>query len=299
MIYERGFCDMSQTYYTLPADSFGLTPQTNFQIVHYQQNDIESHTHTFFELVYILNGSAIHEHDDTTEVISAGDYFIIDIGSIHSYKAGENFSLYNFLFLPEFIDETLSTCTSFQELIRHGMYRYHKISLGLHTEHRLFHDTDGRVLQIMNLIYQEYQEQKLGYADICQSLIREIFIRMMRDTLEKEPYHQQISQQYPLPVQQSLHFFSEHFQESATITNFCKEYHYSREYICRLFKKQIGIAPIDYIRKLKMERACLLLSSSDLRINEVAEQCGYHDEKTFRSTFKKLLGITPTEYQKK
>ncbi len=288
---------MNNTFYTLQPDTFGLNQKTNFQILFYHQSDIEAHTHAFFELVYILSGSAVHSHDGTTQMLSAGDYFMIDIGSVHSYQAGEDFSLYNFLFLPEFLDETMVGCTSFKELIRHCMYRYNKISLGLDTENRLFHDTDGRILQIMELLNQECHEQKLGFSDICQNLVREILIRMMRNTLEEEPDQKLLSEQYPLPIQQALLYFSEHLSDSSPVSNFCDANHYSREYISRLFKKNIGITPVAYIRKKKMEHACLLLSTTPLKVSSIAEQCGYQDEKTFRTTFKTLLGITPTEYR--
>lgn len=288
---------MNRDFFTLQPDTFGLNQKSNFQMLFYHQSDIEAHTHAFFELVYILSGSAIHSHDDTTEILSTGDYFIIDIGSVHSYKAEDDFSLYNFLFLPEFLDETMVGCTSFKELIRHGMYRYNRISLGLNTERRLFHDADGRILQIMKLLYQECHEQKLGYADICQNLVREILIRMMRNTLEQEPDQKHLTEQYPLPIQQALRYFSEHLSDSSPVTNFCDENHYSREYISRLFKKNIGITPVEYIRKKKMEHACLLLSSTTLKVSHIAEQCGYQDEKTFRTTFKMLLGVTPSEYR--
>ena len=119
---------MNHDFFTLQPDTFGLNQKTNFQMLFYHQSDIEAHTHAFLELVYILSGSAVHSHDGMTQMLSAGDYFIIDIGSVHSYQAGEDFSLYNFLFLPEFLDETMVGCTSFKELIRHGMYRYNKIS---------------------------------------------------------------------------------------------------------------------------------------------------------------------------
>ena len=144
---------------------------------------------------------------------------------------------------------------------------------------------------------QEYHEQKLGFSDICQNLVREILIRMMRNTLEQEPDHKLLSEQYPLPIQQALHYFTEHLSDSSPITNFCNTNHYSREYISRLFKKNIGITPVEYLRKKKMEHACLLLSTTSLRISSIAEQCGYQDEKTFRTTFKTLLGITPSEYR--
>jgi len=48
-----------------------------------------------------------------------------------------------------------------------------------------------------------------------------------------------------------------------------------------------------------MSQAKLLLSKTDYRIYEVASEVGYKDERHFSSTFKKWIGITPTQFQKK
>ena len=55
------------------------------RMMHLHQRDRGMHNHTFFELVYILKGTATHWIGQESMPLRAGDYFIIDPGSAHSY----------------------------------------------------------------------------------------------------------------------------------------------------------------------------------------------------------------------
>lgn len=65
-----------------------------------------------------------------------------------------------------------------------------------------------------------------------------------------------------------------------------------------LFKQCVGISPYAYYVRLRMTNACSLLEDTHLRIQEVAEKCGYEDAMYFTQAFKKVVGLTPSEYRK-
>lgn len=65
-----------------------------------------------------------------------------------------------------------------------------------------------------------------------------------------------------------------------------------------LFKQCMGISPYAYYVRLRMENACGLLESTDLRIRDIAEKCGYEDALYFTQVFKKSIGLTPSQYRK-
>lgn len=68
--------------------------------------------------------------------------------------------------------------------------------------------------------------------------------------------------------------------------------------MCTLFKKFIGQTPIDYILKIRMERACSLLTNDNLSISEVSNSIGYSDQFVFSKQFKKSMGETPSAFRK-
>lgn len=65
-----------------------------------------------------------------------------------------------------------------------------------------------------------------------------------------------------------------------------------------VFKQYTGQNFVNYIRELRMNEAKRLLVETDMRVIEVSRQVGYEDEKHFTKTFKRLSGVSPTEYRK-
>ncbi len=65
-----------------------------------------------------------------------------------------------------------------------------------------------------------------------------------------------------------------------------------------LFKQYVGVSPYAYIVGLRMENACSLLEDTHLKIQNVAEKCGYEDALYFTQVFKKNVGLTPSAYRR-
>ena len=71
----------------------------------------------------------------------------------------------------------------------------------------------------------------------------------------------------------------------------------SEGHLSHLFKKETGLTVGSYLTRCRMQRAMALLREGKLRVYEVAEAVGYKDITYFSGTFKKLTGMSPTEYQ--
>ncbi|MNW09067.1 HTH-type transcriptional activator Btr [compost metagenome] len=72
----------------------------------------------------------------------------------------------------------------------------------------------------------------------------------------------------------------------------------SREYISRKFKQEFKENLSDYLGRIRIEKARLLLLNPNCKISQIAEQVGYQDEKYFSKVFKKWTGQTPGDYRK-
>ncbi len=74
-------------------------------------------------------------------------------------------------------------------------------------------------------------------------------------------------------------------------------FHY--DYLRKLFKKEIGVTPLEYMTRLRMKKACVLLTAqgaNDYSVAEIARLCGYDDALYFSRVFKKVYGVSPSGY---
>lgn len=73
----------------------------------------------------------------------------------------------------------------------------------------------------------------------------------------------------------------------------------SKPYLIKLFRHEFGFSPIQYINNKKVERAQLLLYTTNMTIKEVAYTLGFNDQNYFIRMFHKVEGVTPQEYRRK
>jgi AraC-like DNA-binding protein len=71
----------------------------------------------------------------------------------------------------------------------------------------------------------------------------------------------------------------------------------SPEHVCRIFHKEIGMSPLQYMTRLKIDAASQQLIRTNNTLEQIAEDLGYADQFHFSHTFKKYTGISPTNYR--
>lgn len=89
------------------------------------------------------------------------------------------------------------------------------------------------------------------------------------------------------------------YSKASTIEEIITDVPSSRRNLVRRFKLVTGITPIEYLQKTRIEAAKHLLEQSRHSIAEVMLESGYNDLKTFRSLFKRNVGMTPKDYREK
>ncbi len=87
-------------------------------------------------------------------------------------------------------------------------------------------------------------------------------------------------------------------EKSVTLESIAHEVYISPYYLSRMFKKIEGINFVEYLLNCRLERAKLLLSTTNETIVTIALRCGYNETNSFRRLFKKMTGVSPMEYRK-
>jgi transcriptional regulator GlxA family with amidase domain len=94
-------------------------------------------------------------------------------------------------------------------------------------------------------------------------------------------------------------FIESNFQERITVGELAEMVALSRRNLERRFKKATSNTVVEYIQRVKIESAKLSLESSHENVNEVMYKTGYTDTKAFRTTFKKITGLSPVQYRQR
>ena len=84
-----------------------------------------------------------------------------------------------------------------------------------------------------------------------------------------------------------------------TIDEFAEHLLLSRTIFYRKLKSIIGLTPVDFIREIRIKRSVQLIDSGAYNFSQVAYMTGFNDPKYFSKCFKKVMGITPSEYKEK
>lgn len=99
-------------------------------------------------------------------------------------------------------------------------------------------------------------------------------------------------------IAESLRFIGSHLGTSLHLDDLAKTVHLSPKHFARKFKAALGVAPMEYLRRARFERAQGLLIGSDESVGNIAAQCGFDDPAHFSRAFKKFAGFSPLEFRK-
>ena len=98
-------------------------------------------------------------------------------------------------------------------------------------------------------------------------------------------------------VDQAIHYMRENIENRMMMDEVLRYVGYSQSHFNTLFKKKTGMSPITYINRLKIEHACRLLRTTDMKINMICYKVGIEDPLYFSRLFSKLMGMSPTDYR--
>lgn len=264
-------------------------------LMEHVQDSIDIHTHDYYEMVYIEDGSIYHYFQDKKFKVHKGDYFIINISDRHGYESieGVDCHLYNFLFYPEFIDSSMKQCKNFSAFIENYLIKFDQSILKYNPTTYIFRDDDGEILKILEKLNSEEEEKTYGYTEIMRCNLIEILIKTMRKIVNEETVSVKDS-----PTQFLIKYIEDNYSSKVSLSELSKELNYSLPYISLKFKEETGFLFTEYLQKYRVEQAVRILANTDKKVSEIAQLVGYEDTKFFVEIFKKYMHITPQKFRK-
>ncbi len=269
----------SETYYldkTMLDEVIVLKEPANVdmeKIVQGKRN-IPLHSHTFYEMIYVLSGRGTHWANDAEFSMKKGDVILLAPNVLHKYMPAldcYDLRVYNVIFqvIP---NENLSLEKDYA-------------IVSLSSEALLRFD------YFLHNMETEFITKPIGYKQnlyaYCQLLCSELLRANDRAINTAQSTNLELVFEYI-----ETHYSTTNFKECAKISS------YSPTYFCRLFKEATGLTFSEYINNKKVMAAAKLLLETDAPIESIADQVNLQNGNHFYSLFKKHMGVTPKAFRK-
>lgn len=252
---------------SLPLNIFGIGFEEN-------QNHIIRkegfHVHQFF-LCTAGKGRLLFK--DKEYQIKPGDFYFVPAHIPHEYYSLEE--PWKVRWIAFYADDNLlvnSGCKEFfilspQQISSYETY-YRRIATVLKNE------TDSGKFQASVILYQ-----------------------MISELYSTFHHQQEKSASEKLVMDNAINFINTNFSNYFTIDELSENCKVSPQYLCRLFQKHLQMRPFQYLALKRIQRAKELLQKSSIPVSKIAKMVGYDDFSYFCLVFKKIEGISPTQFR--
>ncbi|MGH7943423.1 MAG: helix-turn-helix domain-containing protein [Opitutaceae bacterium] len=153
------------------------------------------------------------------------------------------------------------------------------------------HARGGLLSGLMMKMYDEFRHLDSASPVAIQGLTMEMFVAVSHQ-------HSNLSvRRRPRRLAWAAEFLREHFTEQLTLAQVASAAGIHPVYLAREFRRFHGCTIGEYVRRLRVERACRQLSSSNETLATIAANTGFSDQSHLSRTFKRLMGMTPAQYR--
>ena len=153
-------------------------------------------------------------------------------------------------------------------------------------------DRQNLIIESINNIEDIYQlsDNMIGFRIRIKEMLHKL-------SMERKGEAADSRKQYGGKINAAIKYIEENYDKNLYLESVANHINMNTSYFSNSFKKTTGMYFSDYLQKIRIEKAKALLMQPRYKIYEVAENTGFLDEKYFFKVFKKLTGVTPTQYR--
>lgn len=254
-----------------------------------------THDHEFVELAVIVGGACLHRSALGEQQVTAGDVFLFRPGAWHEYADVEHLSLYNCCFDPALLGLELGWMVNDPQLGRllwseplspaqHGTLALHLGPAEL-----------GRARKILDKLCAFTQQEFVVHSGEHLGLLIQ-FLSLLASHLPTETSSIPRAKTHPA-VLAAIKLMDENYAEPWTLPRLAEKVRLRSDYLCRLFGEIVGLSPLNYLTRRRLELATSLLRRTPLPVGEVGAAVGWPDANYFARRFQEKFGISPSGYR--
>jgi len=265
-------------------------------------NRVDWAWHPEMEIIIVNHGSINFLTSDQKVVLDAGQGVIINMNVMHSIEPATedpNCSMYSTLFNPEFF------------IGPEGTQLYDKYLTPIATNKSFQYLTldednldEARLLNHINSVIAENLMHRAGYELKTRAHLCEFWVELT-DIITPKNLPKTMLKSIATDerrTKEMIKYMDEHYAEPITLDQLADEIHISKSECCRCFKRALSTTPIEYLMKLRISKAALLIQSNDERahsFSDLAFNTGFNNASYFNKVFRQFMGCTPSEYRRR
>jgi len=255
---------------------------------------VNRHDHAYTEIALVINGKSMHVLNGRKMLISRGDLLIIHRGETHGYEENENLELINIIFDENKLSMPLLDAWEFPlfEYIFSSSKVVNKKYCKLNV--KVPEEKIPVILKKIESLDEELLSFRPGSMLCGLGFFIEILVALARFDLGCSS-----KQNTDFIIGDVVKYMNCHYEKKIPIENMCAIAHMSRRSLFRYFKNSTGCTPIEYLTKIRINNAAVMLRESKKTLCEIALECGFCDSNFFSKTFLKLYQTSPSAFRKK
>ena len=248
----------------------------------------EVHFHNDYQIIFVMSGAIEVAFDNGT--------FVADQGSLVFISNLENHS-FSVLTKPcEKYFITLGVHALDEAIMDSQLLAVFKNRPGTFCNVFKIEPIVEEVTKLFQLMYAEVSRTQNEYSErYIQHIMNLIMMSVYRNNSQQFPILRKSSKLQIYDVQKHL---DQHFNESLSLQDICRDFHISPSYLSRCFKEVTGYSPKQYIMLHRMSYAHNLILTTDHSILEIAHKSGFGDINNFIRHFRSQYKMTPTHARK-
>lgn len=265
----------------------------NFKIFHIRdKKDIkfEYHHHDFSKIVILIDGDLTYYIEGKAYILKPWDILFVNKNEIHKPVVNPN-KYYERIVIwlnPDFMakyaqgNNDLLKC--FEVAIKNN---YNLLRLNM------------KSIEIIKNLIQDIQNcnnsNEFGSEILKESLFVQLMVLMNRLFLNSDKNRDIEYIQYDKTIEGVLNYINSNLENDLSIDTIASEFFISKYYLMRKFKNQIGSSIHNYVVQKRLILARSLISDG-LSMSSVCSRCGFNDYSSFVRAFKKVYGVSPSNY---
>lgn len=226
---------------------------------------------------YTINGTGEIRIKNQIHRLHAGDAFFVKIPSDHCYYLPSDSKEWEFIHLTLFGDEALECFERITNEVGHI------IKL----------DTHAPPINLFSSIFEKATSNELNDAYVSSSLSYSFLMELYRYILNVG----KIQQEWPIPVSNAINFIHNNYDKQITLDHIVEASGRSKYYFTRLFQQSMNTTPLQYVTKVRINKAMELLREQEFTVEQVAQNVGYSNGNYFSKVFRSYLGTSPGKYR--